>query len=150
MAPDFALRGTTPTGEEVEVRLSELRGREVVLYFYPRDDTPGCTTQACGVRDAWPAFQAAGAEVFGISPDDLDSHRAFAAKYELPFTLLSDPGHEVAEAYGVWKEKSMYGRRFWGVERSTFVIDPDGRIRSAFLRVRPKRHAGLVLESLEG
>jgi thioredoxin-dependent peroxiredoxin len=149
-AVDFTLRGVTPGGEEVEVRLSELRGREVVLYFYPRDDTPGCTTQACGVRDAWPAFEAAGAEVFGISPDDPDSHRAFAAKYQLPFTLLSDPDHAVAEAYGVWKEKSMYGRRFLGVERSTFVIDADGRIRSAFRRVRPKQHASLVLESLEG
>jgi thioredoxin-dependent peroxiredoxin len=150
LAPDFSLRGVTPAGEEVDVRLSELRGRAVVLYFYPKDDTPGCTTQACGVRDAWPSFQEADALVYGISPDDVDSHRAFAAKYNLPFTLLSDPDHEVAEAYDVWKEKSMYGRRFWGVERSTFVVDEAGRIRSAFRRVRPKEHADLVLESLEG
>lgn len=149
LAPDFSLDAVTGQGEQETVRLSELRGRPVVLYFYPKDDTPGCTTQACGVRDDWQAFEAAGAVVFGVSPDDVASHRAFADKYGLPFSLLSDPDHAVAEAYGVWKEKSMYGRKFWGVERSTFVIGEDGRIAAVFERVKPKRHAAQVLEVLE-
>jgi thioredoxin-dependent peroxiredoxin len=149
LAPDFSLEAITGQGDQETVRLSELRGRPVVLYFYPKDDTPGCTTQACGVRDDWPAFEAAGAAVFGVSPDDIASHRAFADKYGLPFPLLSDPDHAVAEAYGVWKEKSMYGRKFWGVERSTFVIGEDGRIETVFERVKPKRHAAQVLEVLE-
>lgn len=148
-APDFSLTGLDGQGAEVQVRLSDLRGRPVVLYFYPKDDTPGCTKQACGLRDEWSAFRAAGAEVLGVSPDDVASHRAFAAKYDLPFTLLSDPDHEVAEAYGVWKEKSMFGRKFWGIERSTFVIDRDGRIEAVFRRVKPARHATQVLGVLE-
>jgi thioredoxin-dependent peroxiredoxin len=148
-APDFSLPAVTGQGEQVDVRLSELRGRPVVLYFYPKDDTAGCTTQACAVRDEWAAFRAAGAEVLGVSPDDVASHRAFAKKYKLPFTLLSDPDHTVAEAYGVWKKKSMFGRKYWGIERSTFVIDADGRIEAEFRRVRPKEHAAQVLGVLE-
>lgn len=148
LAPDFSLRGIDRDGEAVEVRLSELRGTPVVLYFYPRDDTPGCTKQACGIRDDWSRFRETGATILGVSPDDLDSHRTFSSKYELPFTLLADPDHEVADAYGVWKEKSMYGRKFWGIERSTFVIDGDGRIEKAFRRVSPKKHADQVLDVL--
>lgn len=148
LAPDFVLAGTTGEGEEVEVRLSEQRGRPVVLYFYPKDDTSGCTAQACGIRDAWSEFEAAGAVVLGVSPDGLASHTRFSDKYDLPFTLVSDPDHRVAEQYGVWKEKSMYGRTFWGIERTTFVIGPDGTIRRVFPRVRPKQHAAQVLEVL--
>jgi thioredoxin-dependent peroxiredoxin len=148
-APDFSLEGVDERGETTRVRLSDLRGSPVVLYFYPKDDTPGCTTQACGLRDEWSAFRETGAMVLGVSPDDVDSHRAFVAKHGLPFTLLSDPDHSVAERYGVWKEKSMYGRRFWGIERSTFVIDPDGRVRAELRRVRPDRHAEQVREVLE-
>ncbi len=147
-APDFSLDGVTDQGAEAEVRLSDLRGQPVVLYFYPKDDTPGCTVQACGVRDDWSSFREAGAVVLGVSPDDVASHRKFAAKYDLPFTLLSDPDHAVAEAYGVWKEKSMFGRKYFGVERSTFVIDEEGRVKAAFRRVDPKQHSAQVLEVL--
>jgi len=149
-APDFSRDGVTGQGDEVEVRLSDLRGQPVVLYFYPKDDTPGCTKQACDLRDEWSGFRATGAVVLGVSPDDVESHRAFAAKYRLPFTLLSDPDHAVAEAYGVWKEKSMFGRKYFGVERSTFVIDEDGVISKAFRGVDPKKHAAQVLEVLGG
>lgn len=147
-APAFALDGVNGAGEAVHVRLSDLEGQPVVLYFYPKDDTSGCTTQACGIRDEWSAFREAGAEVLGVSPDDVESHRSFSAKYQLPFTLLADPNHTVAEAYEVWKEKSMYGRKFWGIERSTFVIGMDGRIRKVFRRVRPKEHADQVIRAL--
>lgn len=147
-APDFSLPGLDADGERIEVRLSELRGSPVVLYFYPKDDTPGCTTQACGIRDEWSAFRETGAAVLGVSPDDVASHEKFSEKYDLPFTLLSDPDHEVAEAYDVWKEKSMYGRTFWGIERSTFVIDADGRVEKALRRVRPKKHTDQVLDVL--
>jgi thioredoxin-dependent peroxiredoxin len=149
VAPDFTLHGVTGEGEVEEVSLSGLRGRQVVLYFYPKDDTSGCTKQACGIRDEWARFSGTGAVVLGVSPDDTDSHRAFARKFGLPFTLLSDTDHEVAEAYGVWKEKSMYGRRFWGVERSTFVIDGEGRIKGVRHKVKPKTHAEWVIEVLE-
>lgn len=147
-APDFDLAGVTGDGEEVRVRLSDLRGSPVVLYFYPKDDTSGCTKQACGIRDAWGDFAATSAHVLGVSPDGVASHRKFSDKYDLPFTLLADRDHSVAEAYGVWKEKSMYGRTYWGVERSTFIIGPDGRIERAFLRVRPTEHADQVLQAL--
>ena len=147
-APDFALDGVDGDGNEVHVRLSELRGSPVVLYFYPKDDTPGCTKQACGIRDEWSSFRQAGAVVLGVSPDDIGAHEKFSQKYELPFTLLADPDHEVSEAYDVWKEKSMYGRKFWGIERSTFVIDEEGRLKRALRRVRPKRHAEQVLDVL--
>lgn len=147
-APDFTLPGLDAQGERIEVRLSELRGSPVVLYFYPKDDTPGCTTQACAIRDEWSAFRETGAVILGVSPDDVESHEKFSEKYDLPFTLLSDPDHEVAEAYEVWKEKSMYGRTFWGIERSTFVIDADGRVEKALRRVRPKKHVDQVLDVL--
>jgi peroxiredoxin Q/BCP len=147
-APEFTLRGVDGDGEEVEVRLSALRGRRVVLYFYPKDDTPGCTTQACGIRDAWPDFGGTDAVVLGVSPDDIASHRKFREKYDLPFTLLADPEHVVAEQYGVWKEKSMYGRKFMGVERTTLLIDEDGRVSRVFPRVKPKEHARELLEAL--
>lgn len=148
-APQFELRGVDGEGREVDVRLADLRGRRVVLYFYPKDDTPGCTTQACSLRDAWPEFGGTDAVVFGISPDDVASHRRFRDKYDLPFTLLADPDHAVAQAYGVWKEKSMFGRRFRGVERTTFVIDEEGVIAHVFPRVKPKEHTALVLGALE-
>ena len=143
-APDFELA----TEEGTRVKLSDFRGSPVVLYFYPKDDTPGCTTQACGIRDAWDAFGEAGATVLGVSPDDERSHARFRQKYELPFTLLADPEHEVAEAYDVWKEKSMYGKTYMGIERSTFVIDRDGSVARAFRKVKPDEHAGLVLDVL--
>ena len=146
-APDFTLSGVAPDGEEVTVTLSELDG-PVVLYFYPKDDTSGCTAQACGIRDEWPAFRAADARVLGVSPDDIPSHRKFSDKYDLPFTILSDPDGEVAEAYGVWKQKKMFGNTFMGIERSTFIIDGDRRIRHAFRKVEPKKHADQVLETL--
>ena len=143
-APDFEL--TDDTGERV--RLSSLRGRPVVLYFYPRDDTPGCTAQACGIRDSYDSFEESGAVVLGVSTDDESSHARFKEKYGLPFTLLADPEHEVAETYGVWKQKSFAGTRYWGIERSTFLIDEDGRVKKAMRRVKPDTHAQLVLEAL--
>jgi len=143
-APDFTL----PTGDGSRVTLSELRGRPVVLYFYPKDDTPGCTTEACQFRDAMPRFEAEDAVVLGVSPDGPESHRKFAEKYDLDFPLLADEDHEVAEAYGVWKEKKMFGNTFWGVERSTFLVDEEGRIRRAWRRVRPDGHAEEVAREL--
>jgi peroxiredoxin Q/BCP len=143
-APDFEL--TSDAGETI--RLADLRGKRVVLYFYPRDDTPGCTRQACGIRDAWDAFRATGAEVFGISPDDEQSHAKFKQKHGLPFTLLADPGHEVTERYGFWAQKSFAGKKYMGVERSTVVVGVDGTVEKVFRRVKPDAHAGQVLESL--
>jgi peroxiredoxin Q/BCP len=143
-APDFEL--TNDSGERV--RLSQLRGRPVVLYFYPRDDTPGCTTQARGIRDVYGDFEERGAVVLGVSPDTEESHVKFKQKHGLPFTLLADPDHEVAETYGVWKEKTFGGKKYWGVERSTFVIDENGRVKKAMRRVKPDTHADKVLEAL--
>ena len=143
-APDFEL--TSDTGETV--RLSELRGRPVVLYFYPKDDTPGCTTQACGIRDSFTEFERAGAVVLGVSPDDEGSHVKFRKKYGLPFTLLADTNHTVAEEYGVWGEKSYLGKTFLGVSRSTFVIDADGTVKKIFHNVKPATHADDVLAAL--
>jgi len=143
-APDFELQ--SDTGETV--RLSSLRGKPVVLYFYPKDHTSGCTTQACGIRDAWSEFERAGAVVLGVSPDDVASHQSFRADYELPFTLLADPDHKVAEAYGVWAEKSRYGRTYMGIVRSTFVIAPDGTIQKVMRNVKPATHADDVLAEL--
>ena len=143
-APDFELK--TDSGETL--RLSDLRGKQVVLYFYPKDDTPGCTTQACGIRDAYEEFERAGAVVLGISPDDERSHRKFRDKYGLPFTLLADPGHEVAEEYGVWGEKSYAGRTYMGVDRSTFVIAEDGTLKKVLPKVKPATHAEAVLAVL--
>lgn len=146
IAPDFTL----PADDGTEVTLSALRGRKVVLYFYPKDDTSGCTKQACGVRDRWVDFEARGAVVLGVSPDPVASHVKFRDKYGLPFRLLADVDHAVAEAYGVWKEKSMYGRKYWGNERTTFVIDETGRIAKIFPKVRPAEHAAKVLAALGG
>ena len=143
-APDFEL--ASDTGERV--KLSELRGSPVVLYFYPKDDTPGCTVQACGIRDVYGEFQQRGAVVLGISPDDESSHVRFKEKYELPFTLLADPDHSVSEDYGVWKEKKNYGKTYMGIERSTFLIDSEGRVAKVMRRVKPDTHADDVLAAL--
>ena len=143
-APDFTL--ASDSGERVT--LSEFRGSPVVLYFYPRDDTPGCTAQACGIRDAWSEFERAGAVVLGVSPDSPKKHVKFREKYELPFALLSDTEHEVAEKYGTWVEKSMYGKTYMGMERSTFVIDADGNVAKIMRNVKPAEHANDVLAAL--
>ncbi len=143
-APDFALRDQ----DGATLRLSELRGRSVVLYFYPKADTPGCTTQACGVRDRSGDYEAAGAVVLGVSPDPPEKLRKFADKHDLGFTLLADEDHAVAEAYGVWVEKSMYGNKYWGNERTTFIIDPDGNIASVLRKVKPGEHDERVLAEL--
>ena len=143
-APDFELK--TDTGETL--KLSDLRGRQVVLYFYPKDDTPGCTTQACGIRDVYGEFERAGAVVLGISPDSERSHVKFKEKFGLPFTLLADEDHHVAEDYDVWKEKKYMGRTYMGVERSTFVIGEDGTLKKVMRRVKPATHADEVLAVL--
>jgi peroxiredoxin Q/BCP len=143
-APDFEL----PTDSGETIKLSDLRGKPVVLYFYPKDNTPGCTTQACGIRDAYGEFERAGAVVLGVSPDDERSHVKFKDKYELPFTLLADTEHSVAEQYGVWGEKSFAGKKYMGVNRSTFVIDADGTVKRVLRDVKPKEHADDVLEAL--
>lgn len=143
-APDFTLR--SDAGEEVT--LSSFRGRPVVLYFYPKDDTPGCTTQACGIRDAYGEFEGAGAVVLGVSPDGERSHAKFRDKYDLPFTLLADEGHQVAEQYGIWGERSFMGKKYMGVRRSTFVIDEDGTVKRALYDVKPATHADDVLAVL--
>ena len=143
-APEFELR----SDEGETVTLSALRGKPVVLYFYPKDDTPGCTTEACEFRDAYDRFRDQGVEILGVSPDTEASHRKFKSKYELPFTLLADPQHETAEAYGVWKEKRNYGKTYMGVERSTFVIDAEGKVAKAMRGIRPAGHAAKVLETL--
>ncbi len=145
-APDFEL--TSDSGERV--RLSSLRGNPVVLYFYPKDDTPGCTTEACEFRDAYDEFRRRGLEILGVSPDTEASHLKFKTKHELPFTLLADPDHEVAERYGVWIEKTMYGKKRMGIKRSTFVIDAEGNEAKAMLGIRPAGHAAQVLESVAG
>jgi thioredoxin-dependent peroxiredoxin len=143
-APDFELA----SDEGETVKLSALRGKPVVLYFYPKDDTPGCTTEACEFRDAYDRFRDQGVEILGVSPDTEASHQKFKSKYELPFTLLADPEHEAAEAYGVWKEKRNYGKTYMGVERSTFIIDADGKVAKAMRGIRPAGHAAQVLETL--
>ena len=143
-APDFTL--SSDTGESVS--LASLRGKQVVLYFYPKDDTPGCTTQACGIRDAWAEFERTGAVVLGVSPDDEASHVEFRTKYDLPFSLLSDPDHAVADAYGVWVERSFDGKTFMGIQRSTFVIDGDGVLTSVMRGVKPDTHSDDVLAAL--
>jgi peroxiredoxin Q/BCP len=145
-APDFELA----SDEGTRVRLSDLRGRSVVLYFYPKDDTPGCTTQACGLRDEYSRFEALSVLVLGVSPDGEKSHAKFRKKYRLPFTLLSDPDHAVADAYGVWVEKTMHGKTSMGIKRSTFVIGPDGAVTKALIGVKPDGHADLVLAALGG
>jgi peroxiredoxin Q/BCP len=143
-APDFTL----PDQDGEQVSLSSFRGKPVVLYFYPKADTPGCTTQACGVRDHRADYDHAGAVVLGVSPDPVKKVKAFDDKYGLAFPLLADADHSVAEAYGVWGEKSMYGRKYMGVERTTFVIGADGVIQEVFRRVKPAQHDELVLGAL--
>jgi thioredoxin-dependent peroxiredoxin len=143
-APDFTL----PDQEAKEVTLSELRGQPVVLYFYPKADTPGCTTQACGVRDHRADYERAGARVVGVSPDTVAAQRKFAKKYRLDFTLLADEHHEVAELYSVWGEKKMYGKTYMGVRRATFIIDPDGKVAHVIPKASPKTHDEVVLEAL--
>ena len=143
-APDFTL--TSDAGERVS--LSDSRGRPVVLYFYPKDDTPGCTTQACGIRDTYGDFEEAGAVVLGVSPDDVAKHAKFREKYGLPFTLLADPEHEVAERYGVWGEKRFRGRTYLGVKRTTFLVAPDGTVAKVLHDVAPKTHAADALAAL--
>ena len=144
-APDFSL----PDQNGEKVKLSDLKGERVVLYFYPRADTPGCTTQACGVRDRRADYKKAGARVIGISPDEVKAIDKFAGKYDLDFTLLADADHAVAEKYGTWVEKSMYGKKYMGVQRATFIVGPDGKIAKVFPKVSPKQHDDLVLKALD-
>ena len=143
-APSFAL----PDQNGDKVKLSDLRGETVVLYFYPKANTSGCTVQACGVRDRKADYAAAGARVIGISPDPVEDVDKFAGKYDLDFTLLADADHAVAEKYGTWVEKSMYGNKYMGVQRATFIIDPKGKIARVFPKVQPKKHDDLVLKAL--
>jgi thioredoxin-dependent peroxiredoxin len=143
-APTFTL----PNQDGEDVSLESLRGTPVVLYFYPKDDTPGCTAQACGIRDAWGELERRGAVVLGVSADSPAKHTKFRQKYELPFTLLSDEDHAVCEAYGTWVEKSMAGRKYMGIERSTFVIGADGTVTDVMRRVKPDAHADDVLAVL--
>jgi len=144
-APDFSL----PSDSGGTVSLRELKGKPVVLYFYPKDDTTGCTAEACDFRDNWKAVEGSGAVVLGVSPDSVRSHERFKEKYRLPFPLLADEDHAVAEAYGAWGEKSMYGRKYRGILRSTYVIDREGRIATVFEKVKPKGHARQVLDALD-
>lgn len=143
-APAF----TAPDQSGKIVSLSDFAGKTLVLYFYPKDDTPGCTTEACSFRDEHNAFTKKGSVVLGVSPDDAKSHTKFIEKFSLPFPLLSDVDHKIAEAYGVWVEKSMYGRTYMGVERSTFVIDPKGKLSAIYRKVKPAEHTAEVLAAL--
>jgi peroxiredoxin Q/BCP len=143
-APDFE----AVDHEGHRVRLSDFRGRRVVLYFYPKDGTPGCTKEACSFRDVHADLQRAGLVVLGVSPDPPDSHRRFREKHSLPFPLLSDEDHRIAQAYGVWSEKNFYGKKLWGVARTTFLVGPDGRVERVWRRVKPDRHGKEVLQAL--
>jgi len=144
MAPDFELQNE----EGVEIRLSDYRGKPVVLYFYPKDDTPGCTTEACGFRDDYSAFTKKGIIILGVSPDTSKSHKKFKDKFNLPFPLLADIDHKVCELYGVWGRKQMIGKEYDGVFRTTFVIDREGKIVKVFEKVKPSEHAKEVLEAV--
>jgi thioredoxin-dependent peroxiredoxin len=143
-APDFEL----PDQDDAPVRLADLRGRRVVLYFYPKADTPGCTTQACGIRDRGAEYEAAGAVVLGVSPDPVKDVKRFHDKQSLNFTLLADEDHAVCERYGVWVEKSMYGKTYWGAQRATFLIDEEGVVRHVIPKASPKTHDDEVLAAL--
>lgn len=147
-AGDPAPRFSMPTDDGSLVSTDDLAGSRYVLYFYPKDDTPGCTTQACGIRDSWSRVAETGVPVFGVSPDSVKSHAKFRAKYDLPYRLLSDEGHAVAEAFGVWVEKKFAGREYMGVERTTFVIGADGVIESVLPQVKPAAHVEQLLEAL--
>jgi peroxiredoxin Q/BCP len=144
VAPDFEL----PDQDGATVRLSDLRGRRVVLYFYPKADTPGCTTQACGIRDRADEYEAAGATVLGVSPDPVEAIKKFHSGQSLNFTLLADADHAVCERYGVWVEKTMYGRTYWGAQRATFLIDEEGVVRHVIPKASPKTHDDEVLAAL--
>lgn len=148
VAGDLAPEISLPDATGALVNLSDFRGRKVVVYFYPKDDTSGCTQQACELRDNIETFDARGVVVLGISPDGVTSHQKFRDKFALPFPLLADVGHSVCEAYGVWGEKSMYGRKYMGVERTTFVIDEEGVITKVLPKVKPAEHVDLVLSAL--
>jgi thioredoxin-dependent peroxiredoxin len=143
-APQFSL----PADDGSVVTRDSLRGKNVVLYFYPKDDTSGCTKEACDFRDAFPRFGKIDAEVIGVSPDNIESHRKFKKKYQLPFRLLADEGHKLADAFGVWKEKSMYGRTYMGIERTTAIIDRNGRVARIFPKVRVPGHVEEVEAAL--
>ncbi|TML84471.1 MAG: thioredoxin-dependent thiol peroxidase [Actinobacteria bacterium] len=143
-APDVELE--SDTGDRV--KLADFRGKTVVLYFYPKDDTPGCTTEACEFRDTYDRFREQGVEVIGVSPDPVQSHQKFKSKHELPFLLLADPEHKLAEAYGVWGEKKYMGRTYMGINRSTFVIDPEGKVAKAMVGIKPAGHAAQILDQL--
>ena len=142
-APDFE----APNQKGETVKLSDYQGKKVVLYFYPRDMTPGCTSQACNLRDNYNDLQSKGYEVIGISTDDEASHTKFIDKYNLPFTLVADKDHSIAEAYDVWKEKNMYGKKFWGIKRTTFVIDEEGKIEDIIKKVKTKEHTAQIMEA---
>jgi peroxiredoxin Q/BCP len=143
-APDFSLKAD----DGREVKLSDFRGRPVVLYFYPKDDTPGCTKEACAFRDRSDELKAKGAALLGVSPDDVKSHGKFRDKYSLNFPLLADTEHQVAESYGAWRERSMYGRKYMGIQRSTFLIDADGKVRTVWQKVDVDGHDQEVLDAL--
>jgi peroxiredoxin Q/BCP len=145
-APDFQLQDQNGN----DVKLSQFRGKNVVLYFYPKDDTPGCTREACDFRDEHSALRAAGAVVVGVSPDDTKSHQKFATKFSLPFPLLADTGRQVCDAYGVWGEKSLYGRKFMGVTRATFLIDTEGKVARVWPKVKVQGHVQEILQTLKG
>jgi thioredoxin-dependent peroxiredoxin len=151
LAPDFTLSAIGSDGivKDGQVHLQDLRGKNVVLYFYPKDDTPGCTKEACNFRDANHILQQKGVVVLGISADDVESHQKFADKFSLPFPLLADTETTVSQLYGVWKERNMYGRKFMGVNRETFLIDKDGIVRKIWRKVQPEDHANEVLAAVE-
>ena len=149
-APDFTTTAVGGSyGSGTPLSLADLKGKPVVLYFYPKDDTPGCTTQACGIRDAWKEIEATGAALFGVSIDPVKAHEKFITKFELPFPLLTDTEKAIVTAYGVWVEKSMYGKKYMGTERTTFVIDAEGKIAEIFPKVKPAEHTELVLKALK-
>jgi len=143
-APDFELED----GEGKKARLSDFKGRKVVLYFYPKDDTPGCTIEACNFRDSLKRLKSMNAEVLGVSNDDIDSHKKFSGKYHLNFRLLADVDKKVSQAYGVYEEKEKFGNKYWGITRSTFVIDEDGKIKRIFYRVDPEKHVEEIMHAV--